>query len=224
MIPFLTGNALKLIAAAAMLCDHAGLMLFPQFPVLRLIGRLAYPIFAFMIAEGCKYTRNKGRYFGMIFFLALACQIVYFLADGTLYLSILFTFSLSILTIYALQYFKATKSALSGLLLLSAVAGVWVLNQIFVIDYGFWGCMVPVFAALFQKTRWDQIPVHTAMLGIGLLFLSAAVRGIQIFSLLTLPLLFCYNGKRGKGNLKYFFYIFYPVHLAALQAIAWLVA
>ena len=73
MYGFLTGNALKLIAAFAMVCDHAGLMLFPQVPILRVIGRLAYPIFAFMIAEGCRYTRNKKRYLGLL--LALAATV-----------------------------------------------------------------------------------------------------------------------------------------------------
>jgi hypothetical protein len=58
---FLTGNQLKLIAAGAMLADHVGLMFFPEAELLRIIGRLAFPIFAFMIAEGCKYTRNKLR-------------------------------------------------------------------------------------------------------------------------------------------------------------------
>lgn len=221
-MPF-TGNALKIIAAVAMVCDHAGIMIFPQFPILRIIGRLAYPIFAFMIAEGCKYTRSKPRYFGMVFLLAILCQTVYYFVDGTLYLSILFTFSLSILAIYTLQNFKAKKNALSGAVFVLTVASVYLLNQIFVIDYGFWGCMVPVFAAVFQNTRYDKISVHTAMLGLGLILLSASVGGIQYYSLLALPLLQCYNGRRGKWKMKYFFYIFYPAHLVFLQAIQWLV-
>ena len=218
----LTGNALKILAAVAMVCDHAGLMFFPEVTLLRILGRLAYPIFAFMIAEGCKYTRSKKRYFGGIFLLALLCQVVYFLVDGTLYLSILFTFSLSILTIYALQYWKATKNALSAAVFFTAVAGVWILNRIFVIDYGFWGCMVPVFAAVFQGTKYDKLPVHMAMLGAGLLLLAFSVGGIQIYSLLALIPLLAYSGKRGKWKMKYFFYIFYPGHLALLQVIQWL--
>ena len=91
-IRILSGNALKLIAAAAMVIDHAALMFFPGNDFLRILGRLAFPIFAFMIAEGSKYTRNKARYLGQLFALAVACQIVYFLVDGSLYLSVLFTF------------------------------------------------------------------------------------------------------------------------------------
>ena len=66
----LSGNALKIIAAVAMTIDHVGLMFFPQLKVLRIIGRIALPIFAFMIAEGCRYTRNKLRYFLTVFLLA----------------------------------------------------------------------------------------------------------------------------------------------------------
>ena len=224
MPKFLTGNALKLLAALFMTIDHIGVVLFPRVLMLRIIGRLALPIFAYMIAEGCKYTRNRKKYFGMIFILATVCQIVYFLVDGTLYLSILYTFSLSILTVYAMQNLKNRGTTASCLLFLLTVSAVWVLNLIFTIDYGFWGCMLPVFAAVFHSTKKDRLPVSIGMLGIGLVLLSLDLGdSIQILSLGSLPLLLCYNGRRGKWNLKYFFYIFYPVHLAVIQCIAWLV-
>ena len=222
MPAFLSGNALKILAALFMTIDHIGVVLLPQNLLLRIIGRLAMPIFAFMIAEGCKYTRNRRKYFGMVFGLAVACQIVYAFVDSSLYLSILFTFSLSILTIYALQYWKQQKSALSALVFLGTVVGVYVLNRIFTIDYGFWGCMLPVFAALCHGTKDDTLPRSIGLLGVGLVFLALDIGTIQIYSLLALPLLFAYNGKRGKWRMKYFFYIFYPVHLVVLQAIAWL--
>lgn len=223
MPKFLTGNALKLLAALFMTIDHIGVVLFPRVLILRIIGRLALPIFAYMIAEGCKYTRNKKKYFGMIFILATLCQIVYFLVDGTLYLSILYTFSLSILTVYAMQNMKSRGTTASCLLFLLTISAVWVLNQFFTIDYGFWGCMLPVFAAVFHGTKKDWLPVSVGMLGIGLVLLSLDLGDtIQILSLAALPLLLCYNGRRGRWNLKYFFYIFYPVHLAVIQGIAWL--
>lgn len=220
---FLDGSTLKILAAIFMTLDHAGLLLFPRMPIFRILGRLALPIFAFMIAEGCKYTRNRKKYFGMVFGLGAVCQVVYYFFDGSLYLSILITFSLSILTIYALQYLKQKKTVLSGLVFAATVAAAFVLNQVLTIDYGFWGCMLPVFAALPHGTKYDSVPVDTTLLGIGLLFLARSIGGIQIYALLALPLLYCYSGRRGKGNLKYFFYIFYPVHLAVLQGIAALV-
>ena len=222
MPKFLSGNALKILAAIFMTIDHIGVMLFPRVEILRIIGRLALPIYAFMIAEGCKYTRNKKKYFGMVFGLGAVCQIVYYLFDGSLYFSILITFSLSILMIYALQYWKQKKTALSGLVFAAAVIATYLLNQRLTIDYGFWGCMLPVFAALPHGTDQDRLGMNTTMLGVGLIFLGLSTDAIQCLALLALPLLYAYNGKRGKLNLKYFFYIFYPTHLVLLEGIAML--
>ena len=219
----LSGNSLKIIAAVSMTLDHMGLMLFPQIPLFRILGRLALPIFAYMIAEGCKYTRNKKKYFGMVFGLGAVCQTVYWFVDHSLYFSILITFSLSILMIYALQSWNETRTASSGLTFAALVAAVWWLNQIFTIDYGFFGCMLPVFAALPHRTRHDRYPVSILTLGLGLLLLAADIGGVQFFSLLALPLLLAYSGRRGKWKMKYFFYIFYPAHLVILEGIAMLI-
>lgn len=221
---FLTGNQLKLIAAAAMLTDHVGLMFFPEAALLRIIGRLAFPIFAFMIAEGCKYTRSRRRYFLQLSGLALGCQIVYFIADGNMYLSVLFTFSLAILMIFVLQYCKTKPTVLSALAFAAAVAAVYFLNRLFTIDYGFWGCMLPVFAAALHGTRFDRHLLNIAMLTLGLLLLWLDLGGWQLYALAAVLPLLCYCGKRGKTKMKYFFYIFYPAHLALLQVISWLTA
>ena len=238
----LSGNALKIIAAIAMLIDHAGILLFPRYPIFRIIGRLAFPIYAFMIAEGCRYTRNKIRYFLGIFSLAALCQLVYFFYDSSLYMCILVTFSLSILMIYALQYFKKCffdpdKSViikiLSGLLFLGSVIFTYLLNKVFSIDYGFWGCMLPVFASVFHSAgehypnflkKLDIIPLHVMALGAGMLIrLMRTSSPIQVYAFFALPLLLLYSGKRGRLKMKYFFYIFYPVHLVVLEGIAMLV-
>ena len=219
----LSGNALKIIAALTMFLDHMGLLLFPGCIAFRYVGRLAFPIYAFMIAEGCKYTRNRIRYLGTLAGLAALCQIAYYLFDGSTYMCILVTFSLSILTIYALDRLKSAPTLGNTLLFVTVLTGVYVLNQLLRIDYGFWGCMVPVFASLPQSTRYDTLPNRTAMLGLGLVLLSAALGGIQGWCLLALPLLLCYSGRRGKWNLKSFFYIFYPAHLVLLEAIAQLI-
>ena len=233
----LSGNLLKIIAAVSMLADHVGLLFFPQYPIFRIIGRISFPIFAFMIAEGCRYTRNRLRYFLTIFIMAVAYQVVYYVYDQSLYMSVLVTFSLSILAIYALDNFKetlfdpsraVTLKLLSGLLFLATVAGIFALNRVFVINYKFWGCMLPVFASLFFAPKGvsisvleqvDRVPVHVASLGIGLVSLALASDAIQWYALLSLPLLLLYSGKRGRWRMKYFFYVFYPAHLVILQGI-----
>ena len=155
---FLSGNALKLIAAAAMLTDHVGLMFFPHNLIFRVVGRLALPIFGFMIAQGCRYTKSRPRYFLTVFLLGAACQVVYFFFAGSTYFSVLMTFSLAILTLYALQFFRQTvfdpwaglaKKVLAVLAFPAAVGLVWLLNRWLTIDYGFWGCMLPVFSGAF---------------------------------------------------------------------------
>lgn len=225
----LCGNLLKLIAAVAMVTDHAGLMFFPQYPIFRIIGRLAFPIFAFMIAEGCHYTKSRPHYFLSVFLLGATCQTVYYIFCGDTYLNILLTFSCSILLIYLLQLWKSRQKLLFMLPFAAAVALAYVLNGYIHMDYGFWGVMTPVFAALPHPARGEKITgrrnaCNVTLLCIGLWLLAMVSGGVQYYSLLALPLLYLYSGKRGKGNFKYAFYLFYPLHLAALQAIAWLLA
>lgn len=236
----LSGNTLKLIAAITMFIDHLGLLVFPQALFLRIIGRIAMPIYAFLIAEGCRHTRNRLRYFLGIFLLGCGCQIVYFLFDGSTYLGILFTFSLAILMIYALQDLKEAMARgedgpiLRALLVFTGTGfAVSLLNRHFTIDYGFWGCMLPVSAAMFHRRgdwtgplegKLDHPHFHACVM-MALQLLTYKTMGfLQIYALLALPLLLCYNGTRGKGNLKYFFYLFYPLHLALLQGLAMLLA
>lgn len=223
----LSGNALKLIAAAAMVADHVGYLFFSKVAALRIIGRLAFPIFAYMIAEGCAYTRNKLRYFLHVFVLAVICQAVYFVAAGDTHMNILVTFSLSILLIYAMEAVKtadpAGKKAGAAVVFAVAVAAVYQITRFVSVDYGFWGVMTPVLAGVFRgKTEKRYISV--LMLGAGLLLVAGYLGGVQIYSLFSLPLLLLYSGKRGKWKMKYFYYIFYPGHLALLYLIDMLTA
>ena len=242
----LSGNVLKIIAAICMVIDHAGLLFFPKVMAYRYIGRLAYPIFAFMIAEGAKYTKNKLKYLGMISGLAFICQLVYYFAMDDLYMCILVTFSLSIVTIYAMQYFKKSifakkrntvDVAVSAILLVLTVTAVYAANLLLEIDYGFYGCMAPVFVSLFdfggidvpEKLKsLDNLYVRICMLGIGILAVYFPLGNKEdilfaLFALMALIPLCFYSEKRGRVNMKYFFYIFYPLHLVLLQGVQFLI-
>ena len=118
----LTGNQLKLLALFAMTCDHVGLQLLPQFIILRIIGRLAAPLFAYMIAEGCRYTHDRGRYLGRLLGMAALCQIAYFAAMRSLYQCIFVTLSLSVCLIYALDNAVRRRTPVSVLSAAAAVA------------------------------------------------------------------------------------------------------
>lgn len=220
-----SGNVLKLIAAAAMFLDHMGMLLFPRVLLFRIIGRIAYPIYAYMIAEGCRCTGNKPRYFLQMFGLGAACQIVYGFFSSDLYLNILLTFSVSIGLICQLQHLqkirteKPEQALPQELALAAAVAAVWVLCKYVEFDYGFWGIMTPVLVSLFREKAKTGSKLPVLMIAVGLLMLAINYGDIQYYSLLALPLLYFYSGIRGKLKMKYFFYIFYPAHLALLQGI-----
>ena len=221
----LTGNHLKLIAAFTMILDHAGILLFPEVRILRILGRLTYPVFAFMIAEGCRYTKHKLRYFAMVFGLGTACQLVYYFVSGDTYLNILLTFSCSILLIYALQQMHRAenwkKEFLWSVVFAVGILAALAMDRHLTIDYGFWGIMIPVFVS-FAHVRKFPHWAAVLLMGLGLVLLASDLGGVQQYALLSLPLLLLYSGQRGKTNMKYFFYIFYPVHLVVLQGIAWL--
>ncbi|MBD5466202.1 MAG: hypothetical protein HDR22_10410 [Lachnospiraceae bacterium] len=215
----LSGNALKVIAAITMTIDHVGMILFPQTEAFRMVGRIAFPLFAFFIAEGCRYTHNKRKYLGMILFLGLIFHGVFVLATGQTMFNIFITFSFSIVLIYFLQNaIKAVREGtwqnqiLSGSLFFGMLFLTYLFTSRFVVDYGFFGIMLPVLVSL-PDSLWKRKAAF--LIGALLLVLSMHTY-IQSFCLLAVPILFFYNGKRGKYKMKYFFYIFYPLHLSLL--------
>lgn len=243
-IRFLSGNSIKIIAVISMLIDHVGVMLFPNVFLLRAIGRLAMPLFAFAISEGCRYTKNKLRHFLTIFALGVVCQIVYFVFNpNDIYFSILFTFSFAILIIYSFQYmkkclfereFKVFYKVLSVLIFALVLTFVIIFCENFKVDYGFFGCILPLFATFFdfknvnccnalKKLDCLLIRALSFSLGVLLFVLTSNKISFSVYALFSVPLILLYNGKRGKYNIKYLFYVFYPLHLVILQAIVYLI-
>ncbi len=217
----LTGNQLKILAMLFMTCDHVGLQLLPQYSILRILGRLAMPIYAYMIAEGCRHTGSRKKYLLRLASLALVCQIVYFVAMGSLYQCILVTFFLSICLIEYTQ--RAIEHRDSPWKTTGAYIAVYFLCRIlpdllphtdFAIDYGIWGVLLPVLI-YFDGTRG---------LVVGLILLNLDYGDIQWWALAAVPLLLAYNGQRGKASIGKLFYWYYPAHLVVIYGIGLLVS
>lgn len=220
----LSGNQLKILAMLAMTCDHVGLQLLPQWEILRIIGRLALPVYAYMIAEGCRYTHSRGNYLLRLVVLALVCQVVYFAAMRSVYQCILVTFSLSIGLIYAVDNALKCRDLPSCLLALGALlaaAFICILlpkllpQTDFAVDYGIWGVLLPVMIFLGQNKRQK---IALLILGSGLLGITYG--GTQWWALAAVPLLMLYSGQRGKYHIGTMFYVYYPLHLAVIYGLS----
>lgn len=239
----LSASTLKIIACVLMVIDHIGAILLPQYMNLRIIGRLSYPIFAYLLAEGCRYTRSKLKRFLLVFGLAVVCEATVWIVMGEPEGGILVNFCLAILLIYQVQAFKKAlaqgKNLVASLFFLlfglSVVAVYGFIKHVFYVDYGFWGVLVPVWTVLPDykegeapawmakiSNRWVKFACFSV--GLFLLCLFRGLTNIQSYCLLALPLIALYNGRPGRKGLKYGFYIFYPAHLALLWGISYLIS
>lgn len=226
----LDGGALKCIAAALMLTDHVGAILLPQVPVLRCVGRLAFPIFAFFIAEGYAHTRDFGRYFRRLAILAVVSEIPFNLENGAVFdparQNVLFTFCLALLTLRGLEALGRERGfghwAGCGLVLAAGFAAGELLRT----DYGGWGVVTVALLYLCRDGKYAKLWLLLAMAavnGLGMESLTMPVFGgempIQIFAVAALPVIWLYNGQAGPKGLRRAFYVFYPAHLLVLEGI-----
>ena len=226
----LDGGALKCIAAALMLTDRVGAILLPEVPVLRCVGRLAFPIFAFFIAEGYAHTRDFGRYFRRLAIWAVGSEIPFNLENGAVFdltrQNVLFTFCLALLTLRGLEALGRERGfgrwAGCGLVLAAGFAAGELLRA----DYGGWGVVTVALLYLCRDGKYAKLWLLLAMAavnGLGMGSLTMPVFGgempIQIFAVAALPVIWLYNGQAGPKGLRRAFYVFYPAHLLVLEGI-----
>ncbi len=216
-------NILKIIAILSMLIDHIGAVFFEELLIFRIIGRIAFPIFAFFIAEGWQFTKSRKKYVVLIAIFAVASQVPYMFLFEKIILNVLFTFLLSLLLIY--QYDAIAKNSENR----EIYAINFVLTNIVILcfsvfnlfDYGYMGVILPLTIYIFRNNKNKKMLAMAFLL----IFLSLSIvfndvsnfyYYMQFFSLFALLPLYFYNGKKGKINLKYFFYFFYLVHILVL--------
>lgn len=228
--PSLTGSDLKRIAVVTMLIDHVGSALIgpirsalPEsytvlaeflrqlYPVMRGVGRLAFPIFCFLLVEGFLHTRNAVSYAKRLFLFALISEIPFDFALARNLFSwrhqnVYFTLLIGLLVMMGISYLEKktprseAERLLNGLCQILIAAGGLYLAKYMYTDYGFKGVfLIEVLYALRHDRKIQAI------------FGAVAISWETYGPLGFIPVWF-YNGERGKQN-KAFFYWFYPVHL-----------
>ena len=241
-IGIFSGTFLKIAACIFMVIDHVGLTFFPSEDIFRILGRLSFPIFAFLIAEGNRYSRHKLRRFLIIFAIGLGFLVFYYFYGGQFYGNIFLTFSISIFLNFlfdfakklVLESFKPYKLIFAILIISSSLCVLYILYDSFHFEYKFSGMILPVLINLFdfknikaheKIKKLDCHLVRMVCLLIGLIYLSfdGNLGAIQFYCLLSFPLIFLYNGKSGTKKFKYAFYIFYPLHIIVIEGAAILI-
>lgn len=224
----LNGNALKLIAIVTMLIDHIGAAIletgilgqtvlsqeaqgtyYALDMMLRMIGRISFPIFCFLLLEGFYHTKDVKKYALRLLAFAFISEIPFDLAfyDSWVYMghqNIYFTLFLGLVAMAALERCGTNLWKKAAVVAAACVAAVCLRTDYDVIGV----CLILVFYAL----RYQPV-MQTVF---GSLYLAGIGPWPAIFAFIPIRL---YNGQRGKWNLKYIFYAFYPVHLAVLWVV-----
>lgn len=220
-------SVLKIIACLTMLIDHIGAYIFEDIIWLRIIGRLAFPLFAFSIAVGWRFTRSKKKYIMRLIILAVASSFVTFFLNSDL--NILFTFILALLTIEGIEYLRKLKlfngelSFIKYVLIVLVVVITCTMSELLSCDYGFYGILITLGFYYLYKYKFLLSLCFLLINAIYVIYkinferndISSLLQFGSVFSLLFICL---YNYKRG-ANLKYAFYTFYPLHLLILLII-----
>lgn len=214
----LSGSALKVIAMICMVIDHIALYLMEHGTVLyetmRCIGRIAFPVFAFLIAEGFIHSRSRYRYFFTLLGFAVISEIPWYLlngADGTH--NVMFTLALGVATLMVLENLLQ-RSLVLGFLWTLGMAGLafWL-----GVDYEWRGILIIVTSYLFNGYG-NSFPYSR-----GMQFFCTFVLMMHygmIGTVMACMIIYLYNGTRGfvQGSIaQYGFYAFYPVHLIFLR-------
>lgn len=201
---------LKLIAVVCMIIDHIGLAFFPEYIIFRILGRIAFPIFAYTLVEGFFHTRNLKKYLVRLGIFMLLSEIPFDLAVSGKILefghqNIFFTLFLGILTLTLI----VKTTSISKQFLIVAIS--LLLSRVLNMDYSSMGIMTILLFYYFRDKKKEQL------LAVGLLNLLMAGK-LQMFSILAFIPIALHNGKQGP-KMKWFFYAFYPMHLLAIYFI-----
>ncbi len=234
----LTGFAIKMIACLSMLFDHIAAVfldegyfflhpdvdkapdwIFHMDFAMRAFGRLAFPLFCFLIVEGCFHTGNKWKYLRNLIVFGIISEIPFDLAFNRSFFdwssqNVYFTLALGLLTIIGIEYFTKGSFMKAGpkekLAVIFIVTATAVLASLMRADYAFLGILVVLFMYIYRKNK--------GIAAGGLVFMFVLVDPLELISMVDFAILPLYNGERGR-KIKYAFYLFYPLHILILYVI-----
>lgn len=220
-IPTFSGSVLKIIAIVSMVIDHCAYFLMENdtllYDAMRCVGRIAFPVFAFLVAEGFDYTHNRKRYFSQLLAFAVISEVPWYLlngADGTH--NVMFTLALGVVALAILEKLKE-----NGILCGVAILSIAYLATWSGVDYEWRGILMIIVFNLLRNQN-DNLPVpYGRMIQILCTFPLMMHYG-SIGAMLACIVIFLYDGTRGfiKGNVaKYGFYAFYPLHLLLIWCV-----
>ena len=225
----LNGFHLKLIAACTMFIDHMGYTLFPGVMWLRCIGRVAFPIFCFLIAEGCVHTHDRKKYALRLLVFALLSEIPFNLMTGRAVWNpydqnVLWTLLLGAAVCWLIDGALKRRTAPAFVLTGAAMVAAFWLLEVFCTDYGGWGMLLVAMFYGVRRAPYGQAAKMAAQ-AVGLAFFCIGVMGgvtIELWALTALVPIWLYNGQRGFSHkaVQYGFYAFYPLHILILSLIA----
>lgn len=214
----LDGTVLKLIACLSMFIDHLGAVCFSGMMGFRIIGRLAFPIYCFLLVEGAVHTRNMKKYILRMGIFALISEVPFDLAFYhrlvyTGHQNVFFTLGLGLLAIWFLEHPIEQLDIPDVLYKLLVIIAAGLIAEFFNTDYGFTG--IAVICIFYYLRGQPQLKYPIAVI------LLAAMGGVEVYAVLALIPILLYNGQRGRQTkaMQYGFYIFYPAHLLLITAL-----
>ena len=214
----LDGTVLKLIACLSMFIDHLGAVCFSGMMGFRIIGRLAFPIYCFLLVEGAVHTRNMKKYILRMGIFALISEVPFDLAfyHRLVYTgnqNVFFTLGLGLLAIWFLEHPIEQLDIPHVLSKLLVIIAAGLIAEFFNTDYGITG--IAVICIFYYLRGQPQLKYSIAAI------LLAAVGGVEVYAVLALIPILLYNGQRGRQTkvMQYGFYIFYPAHLLLIAAL-----
>lgn len=216
-LQILNSYHLKILALVTMIIDHIGAIFYPDLIFLRIIGRVAFVLYAFMLVEGVYHTNNIHKYIKKIFIWALLSEVPFDIAfyGKPFYFghqNIYFTLLISILGIYFLQ---RIKYFFYSIIVVMVVIGVsYFLN----FDYSWYGTtMIMAFYLLRKMCTFKFIFIETIST-----IATFNILGVQIFAFLGFIPILIYNGQQGKKNGS-IYYSYYAIHLLIFALIKYLI-